>query len=108
MTEDVSSTNPFTLNVRLNPNWLRDLKKDFKSEVIEPCSRRVQNATEANEYIRDEKEFTRVRNEIINSLFVKLKELYGSSDQPGKAIMEELVIQLSYVYPNMFQDCQGL
>ena len=49
----------------------------------------------------------KLKNEIINSLMSKLKEIFAG-DRPRKKVMEELVVQLSYIYPNMFRECEGL
>ena len=36
----------------------------------------------------------------------KLKEIFAG-DRPGKKVMEEMVIQLTYIYPTMFRECEG-
>ena len=35
-----------------NPNWLSDLKKNFYSEIIQPCSVKTKEAAENDEYIQ--------------------------------------------------------
>ena len=37
----------------------------------------------------------------------KLKDIFAG-DRPGKKVMEEMVIQLTYIYPTMFRECEGL
>ena len=36
--------------------------------------------------LQDEKEFLRVKNEIVNSVMAKLKGVYGSAGKPGTGI----------------------
>ena len=33
------------------PDWLSDLKKNFKAEIVEPCSARTREAVENDDYI---------------------------------------------------------
>ena len=40
-----------TLTIHQNPNWLKDLKTNFRAEIIEVCSAKVTNAVKFNEYI---------------------------------------------------------
>lgn len=37
--------------IHSNPNWLPDLKKNFMTEIIEPCSTKTKEAVRANAYI---------------------------------------------------------
>ena len=38
--------------VHTNPNWLADLTRDFKQNIIAKCSQRVKEAVDANENIQ--------------------------------------------------------
>ena len=99
--KDVSSP-----TVHQNPDWLKNLKKkeNFKAEIIEPCSFRTKEAVRMDDYIpvldiaicilvignfgilQDEKEFSRVKNEIVNSVLAKLKGVYSTAGKPGTGI----------------------
>ena len=35
-----------------DPNWLKDLKRNFSSEIISPCSARARSAVADDEYIQ--------------------------------------------------------
>ena len=112
------------LTVHQDQDWLKKLKANFKVEIIDPCSAKANRAVENDEYIevlilknkqglgnlniyKDDREFLKIRNEILNSLMTKLKEIFAG-DRPGKRVMEQLTIQLSYIYPNMFRECEGV
>ena len=92
-------------NIHQNPNWLKDLKRNFKEEIIDKCSARTISAVNENEYISEPKEFLRVKNEIVNTVLDKLKKVHGSVGKPGKSVMKEMMLKLIKIYPNMFDEC---
>lgn len=86
-------------SIHQNPNWLKDLKTNFKAEIVDVCSSKSKQAAENDEYIevtrteliiilhlkffQDEEEFKRVRNEILNSAMKYLKKVFGGTKNPG-------------------------
>ena len=58
-------------------------------------------------YFKDDKEYNRVKNEIINSVMDKLKKVYSDDRKPRKDVMREIVTQLTYAYPKMFREYEG-
>ena len=70
------------------------------AEIIEPCTTKVKKAVKGNVYIevglwcnimygfilidfQDDKEFSKLRNDIINSVMYKLEELHRGIGKPG-------------------------
>ena len=91
--------------IHSNPGWLPDLKKNFMEEIIEPCTTKVKKAVKGNVYIevglwcnimfgvilinfQDDKEFDKIRNDIINSVMYKLEGLHRGIGKPGKELFK--------------------
>ena len=92
------------MTVHQKPSWLSDLKQNFSTEIIEECSAKTRAAVASNENIQDDSEFKRVKSEILNVLFSKLKTMYAGTGNPGAKVMRDLVITLRDYYPNMFRE----
>jgi len=85
-------------------DWLKDMKKNYKTAVIGKCSRRVQEAVENNIDIKDLREKKEVRNSIINETVACLLDIFGGVGKPGIAQMRELVSEMGFLYPAMFKE----
>lgn len=55
---------------------------------------------------QDDKEFVKVKDELLNSVMNKLKKIHGDVGKPGKSVMKEMILQLSYAYPSMFRESE--
>ena len=87
-----------------NPDWLRDLKRGFLKEIIEPCSKAVRNAVDKNERIENAAEKRSVRLEIKNSLVKCLIQTFGGVSRPHIKEVREVVVELQFIYPAMFRE----
>ena len=87
-----------------NPTWLKDLKKNFKKDVIERCSVKVREAVEKDAKIEDMREKRLVRNIIINTTVDRLIEIFGGVSRPRISEMREIVTEMQFAYPAMFRD----
>ena len=87
-----------------NPNWLNDLKRVLKSDIMENCSKKVRDAVNSNEKIDDVKERREVRNMILNFLVDRIVEIFGGVSRPGIDKVREIVVELKFIYPSMFKD----
>ena len=87
-----------------NPDWLRDLKRGFLKEIIEPCSKAVRNAVDKNERIENAVEKRSVRLEIKNSLVKCLIQTFGGVSRPHIKEVREVVVELQFIYPAMFRE----
>jgi len=95
------SSVPDVGSVHQNPDWLPRLIKNFDQEVIFACSTKTKEAVIKNEDIKCEREFKRVKNEILFNLVCKLQEIFGRG-KPGKAAVRDLLVHLVSRYPEMF------
>ena len=50
--EEISVSRPPTQTPHTNPNWLRNLKTNYNSDVVDKCSQRTRQAIEMNEDIK--------------------------------------------------------
>ena len=66
------------------PDWLETLQVNFKEEIILPCSAKTVSAVEINQSITSRKDHAEVKNEILNSVTRKLKQVFSIDDMPGK------------------------
>ena len=82
-TEGDKPSTKIHVTVHQNPDWLSDLKKNFKAEIIDVCSLKAREAVSSNELIELDKEFHAVKNEIINSLMTWLKKAYAGVGKPS-------------------------
>lgn len=87
-----------------NPSWLKDLKRNMKSELIGRCSLQVQEAVENNTQIENIRERKSVRNDIINTLVSAVVKIFGGVSRPRISEMRELVVEMQFLYPAMFRD----
>jgi hypothetical protein len=106
--EDLTATppqsSPHTYQRRAQVDWLKDMKKNYKTAVIEKCSRKVQEAVENNTDISDIREKKEVRNSIINETVGCLLDIFGGVGKPAVAQMRELVSEMGFHYPAMFKE----
>ena len=100
----VSNEEMQTSTVHTNPNWLKDLKKNFKQEIIFKCSLRTRNAVEEDEYIGNDYEHRKVKAEIIDCIMRQVKSIFGGVGKPTIEQWREVAIQLGFAYPSMFRD----
>ena len=101
---DDLDTTPTRSTPHTNPDWLKDIKKNFKSAVIEKCSQKVQDAVENNTKISDIRTKKEVRNSIINETVSCLLDIFGGVGKPGVAQMRELVSEMGFHYPALFKE----
>ena len=87
-----------------NPTWLKDLKKNFKRDIIERCSVKVREAVEKDAKIEDLREKRVVRNTIINTTVDRLVEIFGGVSRPRISEMREIVTEMQFAYPAMFRE----
>ena len=87
-----------------NPDWLKDLKKNFKKEIIGKCSMKVQEAVENNHDVKDAREIKAVRNEIMNTVVGHVVKIFGGVSRPRISEMRELTVEMQFTYPAMFRD----
>ena len=94
-----TSSSPHT-----RPDWLKDLKKDFRTVVIEKCSLKAREAVENDVKIEDTKKLKDVRNEIINETVSCLLNIFGDVGRPVVGQVREIVAEMGFHYPAMFKD----
>ena len=95
---------PSPSSAHTNPDWLKQLKKQFVSEVIEKCALKVRDAVANNSKIVDIKERRSVRNDIINAAVDRVIEIFGGVSRPRIGEMREIVSEMQYIYPKMFKE----
>ena len=86
-----------------NPDWLRNLKLNFSSIVIEECSKKVRDAVEGNIKFENVKEHREVRLAIMHSTLDHISGVFGGVGKPKLTEMKEVVGEMGSVYPNMFK-----
>ena len=94
--------------VHTNPSWLQDLVGDFKSNVIDKCSKKVKDAVKANANIQDCRKRKETYDQIINTVVDQLETIFGGVGVPRLPDMREVARELSLVYPAMFHDKQAV
>ena len=104
---DVFNT-PKRSTAHTNPEWLKELKRNFKSDVIEKCSRDVQDAVENNTKLKNKRTKKEVRNSLINQTVSCLLDIFGGFDKPGVAEIRQIVSEMEFQYPAMFKEDDGL
>lgn len=87
-----------------NPDWLKNMKRDFKTEIISKCSMKVREAIENKLKIEDIRERKSVRNEIINTLVAAVSRIFGGVSRPRISEIRQLVVELQILYPAMFKE----
>ena len=88
----------------MNPNWLKDLKLNLKSEIIDKCAVKVSDAVSANAFIEDVKERREIRNMIINAVVDRIILVFGGVSRPLIREVRQLVVELQFIYPAMFKE----
>ena len=88
----------------MNPNWLKDLKHNLKSEIIDKCAEKVRDAVSANALIEDVKERREIRNMIINAVVDRIILVFGGVSRPLIREVRQLVVELQFIYPAMFKE----
>ena len=92
----------------LNPNWLKDTKKNIKSLVIEKCSCKVRESVAKNEKIQNIGKKKEVRKELIDETLSHVLNIFGGVGKPSIAEMRELVFELAFQYPALFKEDEGV
>ena len=46
-----AEADPSSSNIHQNPDWLKELKINFHTEIISPCSARTRQAVDGDEYV---------------------------------------------------------
>ena len=89
-----------------NPEWLGNLKRNFKEEIIDVCSLEVRHAVEENISFdsKNLKKKRETRMAIKSSIVKKLAEVFGGVSRPSLKNIRELVTVLQTIYPSMFRD----
>ena len=87
-----------------NPNWLSDLKRGFKSEIIGQCSSRTKTAVSNNEYIKENYEFRKVKAEILSATMERVRTVFGTAEKPSLEQWREIAIHMAFEYSTMFRD----
>ena len=99
---------PTCSTAHMNPEWLKGLKSQFQSRVIDKCSSRVREAVKNNEKIVDIRKVKEVRASIIGEVVTSLLEIFGGVGRPGVAEVRQLVSEMGFHYPAMFKDDLGV
>ena len=50
-TQASAEADPSSSNIHQNPDWLKQLKINFHTEIISPCSARTRQAVDGDEYV---------------------------------------------------------
>ena len=87
-----------------SPIWLKDLLEHFTERVIDPLSKRAQEALKNNENIQSIHEKKNIRREIKHKIIEVLIETCG---RPSVFWVRKVAERLGQVYPAMFQDDEG-
>ena len=88
----------------LNPDWLKDLKLNFYSLIVEPCSKKVVDAVNANQKFEKISDTREVRLALIHRTVDYLEEVHGGVTKPRLSEMREVAHELRYIYSAMFKD----
>ena len=89
--------------VHLNPNWKRDLKETFMTEVIPKLSQKSRMAFTTNENIKDKQLFKVVRTEITSEFQDHVLSFFGTVKMPSESVLRELISDVLVAnYPYMF------
>ena len=92
-----------TRGVHLNPNWKRDLKETFMTEVIPKLSQKSRMAFTTNENIKDKQLFKVVRTEITSEFQDHVLSFFGTVKMPSESVLRELISDVLVAnYPYMF------
>ena len=86
-----------------NPNWLVNLKSNFKEVVIDPCSVKTRNAVNNDEEITTPRDYRAVKNEIVNSVLNYLKTMFNLNNLPRVKDVRQICYTMGSTYPSMFQ-----
>ena len=93
-----------TVTKYTNPNWMDQMRREFKDLIISKCSPDTIRAYENDVEIDDIRVKKKVRCEIIDSVMDHVLTIYGGLDQvPKLSVMREVPKLLGFKYPNMFQ-----
>ena len=87
-----------------NPDWLRNMKKNFRTEIIDKLSNPVCEAVANDVEIDDLKQRRIVRNDIINATVAYIIKIHGGVSRPKIGVMREVVTEMQFVYPAMFKN----
>lgn len=90
-----------------NPQWLKNLKLNFKTDIIDKCAINVQEAVKNNSRISQIRECRDIRNAIINTTVNRIVEIFGGVSRPKIKEVREIVVEMQFVYPAMFREDVG-
>ena len=100
---DAGSSSAVSRGVHLNPNWKRDLKTTFMSEVIPRMSQKSRMAFTTNENIKDKQVFKVVRTEITSEFQDHILSFFGTVKMPSESVLRELISDVLVAnFPYMF------
>ena len=102
--ENVAQKEESISSPHLNPDWLKHLKANFKTIVVDQCSMKVKQAVEKNASIKKQSEFREVRMALIHRTIEHVSEVHGGVTKPRLREMREIAHELGYIYPAMFKD----
>ena len=88
----------------LNPDWLKDLKLNFYSLIVEHCSKKVKDAVNENLKLEKVSDTREVRLALIHRTVDYLEEVHGGVTKPRLSEMREVAHELRFTYPAMFKD----
>ena len=94
--------------VHTNPDWLPNLIRNFKEEIIHPLSKSVIEAVENNTVIEDKTTKREIRMAIKNSIAKKLVDIFGGVSRPTISEVRKIVTELQFTYPALFRDDTSL
>ena len=103
-TADVTKEPDNVSTPHLNPEWLKNLKQNFCSIVIDRSSEKVKIAVENNSKFEKAKDHREVRLAIIHGALDHISEVFGGVGRPKLAQMREVASEMGSVYSNMFKE----
>ena len=107
VTEDESKKEEVSTRY-LNPGWLKNLKENFQSLVIDQCSRKVRDAVTGNVTIDKINEHRQVRLAVLHGTIDHIYGVFGGVGRPKLCEMREIVAEMGSVYPAMFKVESGI
>ena len=88
----------------MNPDWLKHLKRNFQSIVVDQCSKKVKDAVNENQKLEKISDIREVRLALIHRTIDHIQEVHGGVNRPRLSQMREVANELVSTYPAMFKD----
>ena len=86
------------------PDWLRNLKLNFNSIVVEQCAKKVRDAVEMNHKFEKIQDIREVRLALIHTTLDYIVSKFGGVSKPRLIDMREVASELGFIYPAIFRD----